>query len=53
MDIFEKLKTQLGCMYISDLKFSPYKDMAVELLGEMNADSKQMYDVCSYLGIKL
>ena len=53
MDIFEKLKAKLGCMYISDLRFSPYRDMAVELLGRINADSKQMSDVCSYLGIQL
>ena len=53
MDIFEMLKTRLRCMYISDLKFSPYKDMAVELLCEMNADSKQMLDVYNYLGIQL
>lgn len=51
MDIFEFLKDKLGCMYISDIKFGAYKEMAIDLLKKMNIDSKQKTDVCNYLGI--
>ncbi len=51
MDIFEFLKDKIGCMYISDLKLSAYKEMAIELLKTMNLDSKQKTDVCNYFGI--
>lgn len=51
MDIFETLKSMLGCMYISDLRLTPYKDMVLELLKEITADSNQIADVCNYIGI--
>lgn len=51
MDIFEFLKDKLGCMYISDIKFGAYKEMAIDLLQQMQVDSKQKTDVCNYLGI--
>lgn len=51
MDIFEMLRSMLGCMYISDLKFGTYKEQAIDLLKKMQVDSKQKADVCNYLGI--
>lgn len=51
MDIFEFLRDKLGCMYVSDLKFGAYREMAVDLLKTMQVDSKQKADVCNYLGI--
>jgi hypothetical protein len=51
MDIFETLKSMLGCLYISDLKFGPYRELAIEMLKEIATDSKQMADVCNYLGM--
>ena len=49
MDIFETLKSMLGCMYISDLKFGAYKEMAIELLKEITADSNQIIDAYNYI----
>lgn len=51
MDIFEMLRSMLGCMYISDLKFGAYKEQAIDLLKKMSLDSQQKADVCNYLGI--
>ncbi len=48
MDIFETLKSMLGCMYISDLKFA-YKEMALELIKELKADSNQISDAYNYI----
>lgn len=48
MDIFETLKSMLGCMYISDLKFA-YKEMALELLTEITADSNQILNARNYI----
>lgn len=42
MDIFEILKSMLGCMYISDLKFGPYKYKALDLLKKLNFDGNQV-----------
>lgn len=44
MDIFETLKSMLGCMYLSDLRFGAYKEMALELLKEMNTDTTEAYN---------
>ena len=44
MDIFETLQSMLGCMYISDLRFGPYKEMALGLLKEMDADTTEAYN---------
>lgn len=49
MDIFETLKSMVGCMYISDLKFGIYKEMALELLQELTADSNQIANVYNYI----
>ena len=51
MDVFETLKSMVGCMYISDLKFRPYREMAMNLLKDITIDSTQIADVYSYLGI--
>ena len=49
MDIFETLRRVLGCMYISDLKFSPFREKALKLLSVMNIDGEQKESVCKYL----
>lgn len=49
MDVFETLKSMLGCMYISDLRFGMYREMALELLTEINADSSQIANVRNYI----
>ena len=49
MDIFETLKSMLGCMYLSDLKFGIYKEMALELLTEIQADSQQIENARNYI----
>lgn len=49
MDIFETLKSMLGCMYISDLKFGIYKEKALELLTEITADSNQIIEAQNYI----
>ena len=49
MDIFEVLKSMVGCMYISDLKFGIYKEIALELLTEIKADSNQIAEVYNYI----
>ena len=41
MDIFETLKSMIGCLYISDLRFAPYKEIALELLDEMDVDTTE------------
>lgn len=43
MDIFETLKSMLGCMYISDLRFA-YKEKALEMLKELNGDTTDVYN---------
>jgi hypothetical protein len=49
MDVFEMLKSMLGCMYISDLRFGMYREMALELLTEINADSNQKANAYNYI----
>ena len=51
MDIFEWLRGQVGCMYISDLKFGVYKEKAIDLLTKTQVDVNQKVDICNYLGI--
>ena len=48
MDIFETLKSLLGCMYISDLRFT-YKKTALELLEQIDADRNQKADAYNYI----
>lgn len=49
MDIFETLKSMIGCMYISDLKFGIYKEIALDLLKEIKADSQQIAYARNYI----
>lgn len=49
MDIFETLKSMVGCMYISDLRFAPYKEIAIELLKEITTDTNQIAKVNNYI----
>jgi hypothetical protein len=56
MDLFEYLKTAVGCHLISDLKFGTNKDNAIRILRKMNlsdVSKKQIADVENYLGIAL
>lgn len=56
MDIFEYLKTAVGCPLISDLKFGAYRDNAINILRKMNLSSinpKQVADAEKYFGIAL
>jgi hypothetical protein len=39
----------IGCMYISDLKFTPYKETAMELLKEIATDTNQITKVNNYI----
>lgn len=48
MDLFETLKEKVGCPYISDLKFA-YKDIALETLGRIDADTNQKVEVQNYI----
>lgn len=49
MDILEILKSMVGCMYISDLRFKPYNEIAVELLEGIKADSRQIANAHNYI----
>ena len=49
MDIFEILRHALGCMYISDLKFDPFREKALKLLSVMSIDGEQKAPVYEYL----
>ena len=49
MDIFDTLKSMVGCMYISDLRFGVYKEMALKLLTEITADSNQIANARNYI----
>jgi hypothetical protein len=51
MDIFETLKSMIGCLYISDLKFGVYKEQALELLGTLNLKTEEATKVYNYLGV--
>ena len=51
-DLFEELQQELGCMYISDMRFSPYQERAKELMRNrpLNIYSLRMLsDAAEYL----
>jgi len=51
-DVFETLKNTLGCEYISDLKFEPFRTKAMRALKsmELNALSlSELEDIAQYL----
>lgn len=49
MDIFETLKSKVGCLYISDLRFGIYKEIALDLLKELNFESNQKTKAYNYI----
>lgn len=51
-DIFETLKNILGCEYISDMKFEPYRTKAKEALKSMELSIlslSDLKDIAQYL----
>ena len=51
-DIFETLKNTLGCEYISDMKFEPYRTKAKEVLKSMELSAlslSELKDLVRYL----
>ena len=51
-DIFETLKNILGCEYISDMKFEPYRTKAKEVLKSMELSIlslSDLKDIAQYL----
>lgn len=51
-DIFETLKNILGCEYISDMKFEPYRTKAKETLKSMDLSIlsfSDLKDIAQYL----
>lgn len=51
-DIFETLKNILGCEYISDMKFEPYRTKAKEALKSMEMSIlslSDLKDIAQYL----
>ena len=52
MDIFEELRKKLGCMYISDMRYAPYRRQAlgtVSLLDLGKYPVEQLSDLSEYL----
>lgn len=52
MDIFESLKIAVGCAYISDLRYEPYRSMANHWLAVHSLDSyafRELCDLAAYL----
>lgn len=52
MDIFEDLKERIGCDYISDLTFEPYKSKAKKRILEMPMETyppEMLSDMAAYL----
>lgn len=52
MDVFEKLKSAIGCDYISDLRFEPHNAKAKELLKAMRIETcsiAELNDLADYL----
>lgn len=51
--MFETLKSMVGCMYISDLKFGVYNERAKELFKTLDIskfNTKEFEDVRKYIG---
>lgn len=52
MDIFEELRKNLGCMYISDMRYTPYRRQALGTVLLLNLDRypiEQLSDLSEYL----
>lgn len=53
-DLFEALKEAVGCMYISDLSYTPYREQAIREAKRMDLspfDDRQITDLCNYLSV--
>lgn len=53
-DLFEALKEAVGCMYISDLCYTPYREQAIRKAKRMELSAygePQIDDLCNYLSI--
>lgn len=53
MGIFETLKSMVGCMYISDLKFGVYNEIAKDLFKTLDISKfnpKEFENVRQYIG---
>lgn len=51
MDVFETLKNAIGCSYISDLSFEPYRTRAQKTLKTMaleNCSITELNDIANY-----
>ena len=51
-DLFEEVKTTVGCDYISDLRFEPYNSHAKKLMSVCDIDGLPLHtlsDLASYL----
>lgn len=51
-DFFETLRTTIGCEYISDMKFEPYRTKAKEALKSMKLSIlslSELKDIAQYL----
>lgn len=52
MDIFEELRKILGCTYISDLRYAPYRREAIGSVSLLNLEdypTEQLSDLSEYL----
>ena len=53
-DLFEAIWKELGCTYMSDISFSPYRERAIALAKSIplsRYDDAQITELCRYLGI--
>lgn len=53
MSVFETLKNKVGCMYISDLKFGVYNEIAKDIFKTLEAskfNTKEFEEVRQYIG---
>jgi hypothetical protein len=54
MGIFETLKSMVGCMYISDLRFGVYNEIAKDLFKTFDIskfNTKEFEEVRQYIGV--
>ena len=52
MDLFEELKSRIGCQYISDLRFGTYNELAKSIMRKINVDDyslSELNDMAEYL----
>ena len=52
MDLFEELKSRIGCQYISDLRFGTDNELAKSMMGKINVADyslSELNDMAEYL----